>query len=311
MTARAILDAPQVALLLERAGIEASEVSPLPRAASPGLDSAAAGALRAQGLLSDDGRANLVFLEVLGAAARPEEVLSFQVTGGGAPGFTLCRRGDVWTEATAAVDGTTKFAFPLNRTAMITAVTTALSGTSPEAAPIGFRFRGRSSDGLVLVAIASAGADGIPASVVDAHVRDYVATHTGAGIAAALGDPAGMRTLDEAGAAEAVARLEGAGHLVRTGTQLVASRRALAVLRSPASAGFTASRTTVDDAGARTLAVQVWRCGDRNLLTRPVTLPDGSGGVEWADYQRSELRVMVTAIYLAPGSVEPGALAAD
>ena len=38
-------------------------------------------------------------------------------------------------------------------------------------------------------------------------------------------------------------------------------------------------------------------------MTRPVTLADGTFGVEWTDLQRAELRALVAAVYAAPGSL--------
>lgn len=305
MTARTLLDPAQIALLLDLASLDRSDASPLPPGEACDVDSDAGRLLRRRGLVVDHAgevATNLLFREVLAAAASPDEVLRLQATGHGAPGFTLCRRGSVWTECTAAADGTTKFAYPLSRSAMIAAAITALSSPGEEAPPVGFRFRGRPADGLVLVALANAGPSGVARADLDAHVHEYVAANTGAGIAAALGDAEGTLAL-ATGASAPVARLLADGHLVERGDTLVASRRALAVLRTPAEAGFTASQTVSDGGAPRTKAIQAWRAGKRQLVTRPVTLADGTPGVEWTDLQRAELRALVAAVYAAPGSL--------
>ena len=305
MTTRTFLDPAQIALLLDLASIERSDASPLPPGEPCDLDSDAGRLLRRRGLVVEhdgEARTNLLFREVFAAAAQPDEVLRLQATGPGAPGFTLCRRANVWTECTSAADGTTKFEYPLSRSVVIAAAVTALSGGGDEVPPVRFRFRGRPADGLVLVALAAAGPRGVTTTDIDAHVRDYVTTHTGAGIAAALGDAAGTLALATSTRA-AIERLLADGHLVEHGTALVASRRALAVLRTPAEAGFIASQTVVEDDVPRTKAIQVWHAGGRQLVTRPVTLAGGTLGVEWTDLQRAELRALVAAVYAAPGSL--------
>lgn len=305
MTARTLLDPAQIALLLDLASLKRSEASPLPPGEACDPDSDAGRLLRRRGLLVEhDGEiaTNLVFREILSAAAEPDEVLRLQATGPGAPGFTLCRRGDIWTECTTAADGTTKFEYPLSRDAMIAAAITALSGHREEAAPVGFGFRGRPGDGLVLVALANAGPKGVARADLDAHVHEYVAMNTGAGIAAALGDAEGTLALATSTGAP-LARLLEEGHIVEQADALVASRRAQAVLRAPAEAGFTASQTVVEGGQLRTKAIQAWRAGGRQLVTRPVTLADGTPGAEWADLQRAELRALVAAVYAAPGSL--------
>lgn len=295
-----VLDAAQVALLLSLAGIEIAEASPLRRVEACPPSGDAADRLRRRGLLLDEAgsaRTNVLFRTVLEAAAQPEEVLTLRVTGAGAPEFSVCRRGALWTECTVAADGTTKFEFPLSREAMIITAGAALSSDRPEVAPAGFRFRGRAADGMVLVAIAAAGRGGVAYGEAASYILDYATVHPGAGIIAALADPAGVRPLLDYEAGGAIARLRDAGHLDDRAGCLVASRKALAVLGVPADAGFVASRTVTDEAHVKTTAVQVWRAGDRSLLTRAVTLDDGTPGVEWMDLQKAELRAFVAAVF--------------
>lgn len=301
MPTQHVLDAAQTALLLQLAGLTPLEASPLPPGIAAALDSPEAARLRERGLLleASDGapRVNSVFLEVLAAAARPDEVLALRVTGPGMPGFAFARGGRLWTEVATDQAGTTHFAYPLSRAAMIVAAGGALSGTREELPPVGFHFRGPAADALLLSAIASHGAGGVGSSGIADTVRTFIARHSGASASAALADPTGTRALASGETAGPLARLVEAGHVAAIESQVVASRRARAVLGTPPDAGFVASRTLVEDASTHVTAVQFWRCGGRILAVRPVTLADGSAGVDWSDLQKAEARAFVAAIY--------------
>lgn len=303
MTAQHVLEAGELALLLQLAGLTPEEASPLPPAPPIALDSAGAQRLRERGLLLDDGgavRVNMVFREVLTAAAQPEEVLALRITGAEMPGFASCRRGRVWTESATTTGGTTHFQYPLSRNAMIVAAASALSSGRPEVLPVGFHFRGSAADGLLLNVLARAGGRGVPSSDPGTAVRHDVEQHIGGALTAALADPAGTRALIEGDVEEGIVRLRAAGHVEEVGDRLLASRKARAALGAPPEAGFTASHTTVGSnpgPGIRTAALQVWRCNGRNLVVRPVILADGTPGIDWADYQLAELRSLLAALY--------------
>jgi hypothetical protein len=140
----------------------------------------------------------------------------------------------------------------------------------------------------------------VPASDLGAVLRQDVEEHSGAAVTAALADPGGTRALIEGDTEAALGRLRADGHVNDDGDCVLASRKARAVLGAAPEAGFTASHTTVSsvtEPRVRTAAVQVWRAGGRNLVVRPVTLADGSHGIDWADYQAAELRSLVAALY--------------
>ena len=303
MPAREFLEPVQLARLLDLGGMSAHPASPIARVAQAApcdLEGPGGEALRARGLVvGDPARSNSAFRGVLEAAARPEEVLTLQVSGPRQPGFSLCRRGTFWTECTVGPLGVVKLEYPLTRGAMIVAAGAALSGERDEAPPVGFRFRGPGADLSVLHAIVDAGRDGIASDELAAGVRGYLEAHAGASVAAGLADPTGLRALaTESGAAEvARRRLEAQGLVATSDGRVVASRSAVAALRHRASAGFVASRTTIDGETASTSSVQVWRAGERNLVVRAVRLEGGAVGIEARDIGRAELRALVAAVF--------------
>lgn len=304
MPARVLLEPPQVALLLNLAGFDAADPSPLATIAAAvpcAIDGPGATELAERGLLIGDGparRLNAAFRGVIEAAARPDEVLRLQVSGPRQPGFALCRRGDFWTECTVGPLGVAKLEYPLTRSAMVVAAAAALSTDHDDPPPLGFRFRGPAADLTVLRAVAEAGRASLPAGAVAGAVRTLLERSPGLTLAATLADPAGLRAIldDPSATANAVARLAEQGLVSIDAGAARASRATIAALSVPAVAGFVASRTIADPA-PRTVAIQVWRAGDHNLVVRPTRLENDVIGIEARDIARPDLRALVTAVF--------------
>jgi len=301
MPARIALEVPQASYLMTLGGIEAGPASPIAAvaAATPcAPDSADAATLAQRGLVltKAEPRLNAAFRGVLQAVARPEEVLTLRASGAGQPAIVLCRRGEFWAQCDVGAQRMV-LTFPLSRTAMIVAAAAALSSGHDEPPPSDFHFRGRAADLLVLHTLLAAGDGGIDAGVLPERVRAYLSAHAGNAFVAALADPRGLDALftDDSGSARAASRLHDAG--------LVPARAARAVLRASTTAGFSASRTAIRESGASTVAMQVWRMGDHNLVVRPVRLDDGTPGLDARDMQRADIRALVAAVYQDEGTL--------
>jgi hypothetical protein len=214
--------------------------------------------------------------------------------------FTVCRRGPLYTECTVLADGRVKLSFPLSRSQVQLAMTSALSGDRPEPPPLGFAFRGSPADAFVLrVLLDGARRGGLaPAAVpgaVAAALDDPVRLLAFAGLAG-TSDLHAM--IDQEGALAAVlARLETAGHVRLEGGRVLPSPAALAVLGAPVLATLTVGRRLVQDSTVRQSELVAYRCGDRLLLLRAVA-ERGAPIVELTEVTRQQLRCHIGAFLL-------------
>ena len=245
-------------------------------------------------------RVNTLVKAVLLACAQPEEVLALRVTGQQASGFSVCRRGPLLTECTVGGPGLVKLSFPLTRSSITLMLTSALSGDRPEPEPVGFRFQGRADDAFVLSLLlnqARANPEGLPAEQVADTVAGAVENPalTLPFVLVAGAEPllalAGSRDAVEA----AVGRLVMAGHARNEGGWLRPSSAALEALDSPPVAGFSVSRTLVGPDGPASQALEVARCGERNIVFRSLRHSGEQPLFEWSEVTRRQLRTLVAA----------------
>jgi hypothetical protein len=287
------------------AGIEVKPGSPLtvlpeaPRLLEPGE---AAFQKLADGRLLEaqngSWRVNILARAVLFACAQPEEVITLRATGGEGDGFSACRRGPMVSECTVGQASLVKLSFPLTRSAVMLILTSALSDEKPEVLSTGFRFQGRVEDAFVLSVVlgeARSSTGGPPvrqlAGVVARAVEDPSNTMPFALVGGA-GPLLGLvRSRDAIEAS--VGRLAIAGHVRNEDGRLLPSQQALEALGGPPVAGFAVSRTLVGADGPASHALQVVRCGERNIVFRVLRQGEESPLLEWSEATRAELRALV------------------
>jgi zinc-ribbon domain len=244
-------------------------------------------------------RVNTLVRAVLLACAQPEEVLALRVTSQ-LSGFSVCRRGPLLTECTVGGPGLVKLSFPLTRSSITLMLTGALSGERPEAEPTGFRFQGRIDDAFVLSLLlnqARENSEGIAAGEIGGRVASAVENPalTLPFVLVASAEPllalAGSQDAVEA----AVGRLVMARHVRNDGGWLRPSSVALEALSSPPVAGFSVSRTLVGPDGPASQALEVARCGERNIVFRSLRHAGEQPLFEWSEMTRRQLRALVAA----------------
>ena len=252
--------------------------------------------------VGDDGswRVNTLVKAVLFTCAQPEEVLALRVMGPQQGGFSVCRRGPLLSECTVAGPGLVKLAFPLTRSSIVLMLTSALSGDRPEPEPTGFRFQGRADDAFVLSLLlneARTNPEGIAAGEIAARlavaVENPALTLPFVLVAGAEPLLALARSRDAVEAA--VGRLAAAGQAQNEGGWLRPSTVALEALSSPPVAGFTVSRILVGPDGAASQALEVARCGERNIVFRTLHHGGEQPLFEWSEVSRRQLRTLVAA----------------
>ena len=303
-----VLTHEQVLTALGMAGIAVTTGSPL--AALPEASRAlgppdAAFQKMADGHLveaDDDGswRVNTLVKAVLFTCAQPEEVLALRVMGQQPGGFSVCRRGPLLSECTVTGPGLVKLSFPLTRSSIVLMLTSALSGDRPELEPTGFRFQGRADDAFVLsLLLSEARAD--PQGIAAGQVADRVAAAvenpalTLPFVLVAGAEPLLALARSRDAVEAAVGRLAIAGQTRNEGGWLRPSTVAMEALNSPPVAGFTVSRTLVGPDGPASQALEVARCGERNIVFRSLHHAGEQPLFEWSEVSRQQLRVLVAA----------------
>lgn len=303
-----VLTHEQVRTALVMTGIDVTMGSPLaalPEASRTLGPSDAAFKKMAEGHLVEaagDGswRVNTLVKAVLFTCAQPEEVLALRVMGPQQSGFAVCRRGPLLSECTVGAAGLLKLAFPLTRSSIVLMLTSALSGDRPEPEPTGFRFQGRADDAFVLSLLlneARANSEGIAAGEIADRVAGAVENPalTLPFVLVAGAEPlltlAGSRDAVDA----AIGRLAMAGQARNEGGWLRPSAVALEALSSPPVAGFTVSRTLVGPDGPASQALEVARCGERNIVFRSLRHGGEQPLFEWSEVSRRQLRALVAA----------------
>jgi hypothetical protein len=245
-------------------------------------------------------RVNTLVKAVLFACAQPEEVLSLRVLGPQQNGFYVCRRGPLLTECTVSGPGLVKLAFPLTRSSIILMLTSALSGDRPEPEPVGFRFQGRADDAFVLSLLlnrAREDAEGVAAAQIADTVASAVENPalTLPFVLVAGAEPL-LALANSRDAVEAsVGRLLMAGQARNDGGRLLPSKAALEALADPPVAGFAVSRTLVGPDGPASQALEVARCGERNIVFRSLRHAGQQPLFEWSEVSRRQLRTLVAA----------------
>jgi len=302
-----LLTHEQIQTALGMAGINVGAGSPLsalPEASRVLQPSDAAFQKMAEGHLleGEDGswRVNTLAKAVLFTCAQPEEVISLRITGPQQSGFNACRRGPLLTECTVGGPGLVKIAFPLTRSSIILMLTSALSGDRPEPPPVGFRFQGRAEDAFVLSLLLNQAREN-PEGLAAGQVADTIASAvenpalTLPFVLVAGAEPllAIARSRDAADAA--VGRLVMAGQARNEGGRLLPSSAALEALASPPVAGFAVSRTLVGPNGPASHALEVARCGERNIVFRSLRHGGEQPLFEWSEVSRRQLRTLVAA----------------
>ena len=302
-----VLTHEQIRTALDMAGIEMGAGSPLaalPESSRVLQPSDAAFQKMAEGHLLEQQdsswRVNTLAKAVLFTCAQPEEVLALRVMGPQQTGFSVCRRGPLLSECTVAGPGLVKLAFPLTRSSIVLMLTSALSNDRPEPEPTGFRFQGRADDAFVLSLLlneARANPEGIAAEQiadrVAAAVENPALTLPFVLVAGAEPLLALARSRDAVEAA--VGRLAAAGQAQNEGGWLRPSTVALKALNSPPVAGFTVSRILVGPDGAASQALEVARCGERNIVFRTLHHGGEQPLFEWSEVSRRQLRALVAA----------------
>ena len=303
-----VLTHEQIRTALGMAGIEVGAGSPLAALPEASRDLGPADAAfqkMAEGHLVEavDGgnwRVNTLVKAVLLTCAQPEEVLSLRVTGPQQSGFAVCRRGPLLSECTVGAAGLVKLAFPLTRSSILLMLTSALSGDRPEPEPTGFRFQGRADDAFVLSLMlneARRNSEGIAAGEIASRVARAVENPalTLPFVLVAGAEPllalAGSRDAVDG----AVGRLVMAGQARNEGGWLRPSAVALEALSSPPAAAFTISRTLTGPNGAASQALEVARCGERNIVFRSLRHAGERPLFEWSEVSRRQLRALVAA----------------
>ena len=303
-----VLTHEQIRTALAIAGIEVGAASPLaalPESSRVLQPSDAAFQKMANGHLmetADDGswRVNTLIKAVLFTCAQPEEVLALRVMGPQQTGFYVCRRGPLLSECTVAAPGLVKLAFPLTRSSIVLMLTSALSGDRPEPEPTGFRFQGRAGDAFVLSLLlneARMNPEGIAAGEIAAGVAVAVENPalTLPFVLVAGAEPLLALARSRDAVEAAVGRLVMAGHARNEAGWLLPSAAALEALNSPPVAGFSVSRTLVGPDGAASQALEVARCGERNIVFRTLHHGGEQPLFEWSEVSRQQLRALVAA----------------
>jgi hypothetical protein len=302
-----VLTHEQIRTALDMVGVEVGAGSPLaalPESSRVLQPSDAAFQKMADGHLLEqqDGswRVNTLVKAVLFTCAQPEEVLALRVMGTQQSGFSVCRRGPLLSECTVAGPGLVKLAFPLTRSSIVLMLTGALSGDRPEPEPTGFRFQGRADDAFVLSLMlneARANPEGIAAGEIAARVAAAVENPalTLPFVLVAGAEPLLALARSRDAVEAAVGRLAMAGQARNEGGWLRPSTVALEALNSPPVAGFTVSRTLVGPDGAASQALEVARCGERNIVFRTLHHGGEQPLFEWSEVSRRQLRALVAA----------------
>jgi len=302
-----VLSNEQIRTALGMAGIELGAGSPLaalPESSRVLQPSDAAFQKMAEGHLLEQQdsswRVNTLAKAVLFTCAQPEEVLALRVMGPQQTGFYVCRRGPLLSECTVAAPGLVKLAFPLTRSSIVLMLTSALSGDRPEPEPTGFRFQGRAGDAFVLSLLlneARMNPEGIAAGEIAAGVAVAVENPalTLPFVLVAGAEPLLALARSRDAVEAAVGRLVMAGHARNEAGWLLPSAAALEALNSPPVAGFSVSRTLVGPDGAASQALEVARCGERNIVFRTLHHGDEQPLFEWSEVSRRQLRALVAA----------------
>lgn len=246
-------------------------------------------------------RVNLAVRAALLACAEPQEMLTLRTLGDDRAGFTICRHGQLLVECTVGRDDLVKLCFPLGRSTVVLALTSALSADRPEPPSSGFRFVGPPAEAFLLrIVLEAAGRGGVaidelPATV-SAALDDPVLVLPFAVVA---GRGALLPLVDERGAlTAAVAGLARAGHVREAGGRLLPSDAALVALSGRAEAGFSVGSRRFGSGGYGDRVVQALRCGDRLLVLRVIAGDAGDPVIELAEVSRAQLRSIVGALAL-------------
>jgi hypothetical protein len=308
----AVLTPAQLATLLDWVQVQPGPGSPLhavPTAAPLPAGDPALRVLVATSVLQADTepetegcahpRVNRLAGAALAACARPDEVL-WVTTGESEAGYTVCRLGPLFSECTVLGDGRVKVSFPLSRSQVQLAMTSALSGDRPEPPSVGFRFRGSPAEAFLLrVLLDGARRGGLAPADLPREV------------AAALDDPIRLLAFGAMGGIEelhaliehadaldvALARLDASGNLRLVRGRLLPSSSALAVLGAPVLAMLTVGRRIVREGLVRQSELFAYRCGDRLLMLRAVPM-HGEPVLELTELTRRELRCHIGAFLL-------------